>query len=410
MNDLRVNDLFSMEPFDDVFRGMMRPWKGREMAQRAPQIRLDLSETDAQYTVKAEIPGVKKGRHRRPDRRQPGDDRRQEGRARKGRTVACCARSASTASRSFTPPSAVDESRSTAKYQDGVLELTLPKTTTRRPSVFRSPEIPGRIGRLPRGVNRRRGVVRRSYQTRHSASRPRTTRRPASGPALGVTIVVPATRRVTGPRRRRRPTRARARADGRAGVREQRRSCQSALRAAPAVAASPPGLNWRGAIFGRVPASARERYCGRRRAATRRRQRPDWCRRVAAPELPPRVEQAASAMRRSRRRVASPIPAGVRAGRRAPRVRCLQRAHCAGLGTGAAPTAARPRDRKQALPRRSRRAAAEVASSGRATGVRRWPRQCRLPMAAASRPASPRRRRSARTLRSSAASVSAARS
>jgi hypothetical protein len=26
MNDLRVNDLFAMEPLDDIFRGLTRPW------------------------------------------------------------------------------------------------------------------------------------------------------------------------------------------------------------------------------------------------------------------------------------------------------------------------------------------------------------------------------------------------
>ena len=59
MNELRVNDLFPMEPLDDMFRGFMRPWKS-EFDQQAPQIKLDLSETDANYTVKAEIPGVRK--------------------------------------------------------------------------------------------------------------------------------------------------------------------------------------------------------------------------------------------------------------------------------------------------------------------------------------------------------------
>ena len=59
MNDLRVNDLFAMEPLDDMFRGFMRPWRAESVA-RAPQIKIDLSETDANYTVKAEIPGVRK--------------------------------------------------------------------------------------------------------------------------------------------------------------------------------------------------------------------------------------------------------------------------------------------------------------------------------------------------------------
>ena len=132
MNDLRVNDVFSMEPFDDVFRGFMRPWKG-EMAQRAPQIKLDLSETDAQYTVKAEIPGVKK---EDIDVRIEGNqvtigaEVKKESEEKKNGRVLRSERQYGYASRSFTLASAVDESKSTAKYQDGVLELTLPKTTT----------------------------------------------------------------------------------------------------------------------------------------------------------------------------------------------------------------------------------------------------------------------------------------
>ena len=59
MNELRVNDPFGMEPMDAMFRNMLRPWRA-ELAERAPQIKLDVHESDASYTVKAEVPGVKK--------------------------------------------------------------------------------------------------------------------------------------------------------------------------------------------------------------------------------------------------------------------------------------------------------------------------------------------------------------
>ena len=59
MNELRVNDPFAMEPMDAMFRNMLRPWRA-ELAERAPQIKLDVHESDASYTVKAEMPGVKK--------------------------------------------------------------------------------------------------------------------------------------------------------------------------------------------------------------------------------------------------------------------------------------------------------------------------------------------------------------
>lgn len=132
MNDLRVHDLFSMEPFDDVFRGLMRPWRA-ELAQQAPQIKLDLSETDAQYTVKAEIPGVKKEDidvRIDGNRITIGAELKKKSEEKKDGRVLRSERQYGYASRSFTLASAVDEAKSAAKYQDGVLELTLPKTTS----------------------------------------------------------------------------------------------------------------------------------------------------------------------------------------------------------------------------------------------------------------------------------------
>ena len=59
MNELRVTDPFAVEPMDEMFRQMLRPWRN-ELAERAPQIKLDVHENDASYTVKAEVPGVGK--------------------------------------------------------------------------------------------------------------------------------------------------------------------------------------------------------------------------------------------------------------------------------------------------------------------------------------------------------------
>ena len=59
MNELRTIDPFALDPFDDTFRSLMRPWRF-EMPEAAPRIKLDLSEQNDSYAVKAEIPGVKK--------------------------------------------------------------------------------------------------------------------------------------------------------------------------------------------------------------------------------------------------------------------------------------------------------------------------------------------------------------
>ena len=132
MNDLRVNDLFAMEPFDDMFRGLMRPWRA-ELGERVPQIKLDLHETDADYVVKADVPGVKK---EDIDVRIDGDKvtisaevKKQTEEKKDGRLLRA-ERQTGFAQRSFTLPCLVDEARAVARYQNGVLELTLPKKAT----------------------------------------------------------------------------------------------------------------------------------------------------------------------------------------------------------------------------------------------------------------------------------------
>ena len=132
MNELRVNDLFAMEPLDEMFRGFMRPWKP-DLGARAPQIKIDLSETDGNYTVKAEIPGVKK---EDIDVRIEGNqvtigaEVKKESEEKKDGRVLRSERQYGYASRSFTLASAVDDAKAVAKYQDGVLELVMPKKTS----------------------------------------------------------------------------------------------------------------------------------------------------------------------------------------------------------------------------------------------------------------------------------------
>jgi HSP20 family protein len=59
MNELFPIDPFSVTPFEDTLRGMMRPWR-MDQLERVPQIRIDLTESDASYSIKADIPGVRK--------------------------------------------------------------------------------------------------------------------------------------------------------------------------------------------------------------------------------------------------------------------------------------------------------------------------------------------------------------
>lgn len=59
MSELRLLDPFLRDPFDDTLRTLMRPWR-LSAADGAPRMRVDLSEQDEHYVVKADIPGVRK--------------------------------------------------------------------------------------------------------------------------------------------------------------------------------------------------------------------------------------------------------------------------------------------------------------------------------------------------------------
>ena len=59
MSELRLLDPFLRDPFDDTLRSLMRPWR-MSAVDGAPRMRVDLSERDDHYLVKADIPGVRK--------------------------------------------------------------------------------------------------------------------------------------------------------------------------------------------------------------------------------------------------------------------------------------------------------------------------------------------------------------
>lgn len=127
-----LGDVARFNPFmdvDDLFSGFgMRPFL-REM-EAVPQIRMDLTENDQSYVVRAEIPGMRK-----EDIKVAVDGNmvsisaevRQEKEEKQGEKVLCRERYQGSSYRSFTLASDVDEEKTQAKYDNGVLELTLPK-------------------------------------------------------------------------------------------------------------------------------------------------------------------------------------------------------------------------------------------------------------------------------------------
>lgn len=132
MNELRIHHPFDPDPLEANLRQWLRPWRG-DLAAAAPQIRIDLHETDEAYTVKADIPGVRKEDiDVRVEGRQVtiGAEVKQEKDERKEGRVLRSERQIGWASRSFTLASDVDEAKAQARYADGVLELTLPKRSS----------------------------------------------------------------------------------------------------------------------------------------------------------------------------------------------------------------------------------------------------------------------------------------
>ena len=61
MANTRLPSLFEREPYslEDAFRSFLRPLRWEGMAE-VPQVKMDITEAEAAYTVKAEIPGVRK--------------------------------------------------------------------------------------------------------------------------------------------------------------------------------------------------------------------------------------------------------------------------------------------------------------------------------------------------------------
>ncbi len=122
-------------PFENVFptafKGLMPPaWMDTETMP--PAIKLDVEDNEKLYTIKAEVPGVaKEDIHVDVDgnlvtiraearREAPGTESR-EGKLIRGE------RYFGAMARAFTLPVDVDADAATAKYENGVLTLTLPK-------------------------------------------------------------------------------------------------------------------------------------------------------------------------------------------------------------------------------------------------------------------------------------------
>lgn len=119
------------DPIDDLFRGFfVRPVEFSSQGAEAPSIKIDVKENPEGYAVHAELPGVKKDDiHVAIDGAvvSVSAERKQEKEVKDGERVLRTERYFGKVSRSFQLGAEIDESRANAKFNDGVLELTLPK-------------------------------------------------------------------------------------------------------------------------------------------------------------------------------------------------------------------------------------------------------------------------------------------
>jgi HSP20 family protein len=125
-----MGNLIRRDTLDDLFRGFfVRPVDFGPEAD-APALRIDVRDQEQAYLVHAEIPGVKK-----EDIHVAVDgavvsltaERREEKDVKQGERVLRTERYFGKVSRSFQLAQEIDEEHVTAKYTDGILELSLPK-------------------------------------------------------------------------------------------------------------------------------------------------------------------------------------------------------------------------------------------------------------------------------------------
>jgi HSP20 family protein len=112
--------------FDELFRGFFRPV--RATAPSAVGIKMDVSEQDNGYVVHAEIPGAKKEDIQvtiEGNQVTIGAEVKRELAPKNGDQVLRSERYFGSVHRSFTLPVELDEAASTARFDNGVLELTL---------------------------------------------------------------------------------------------------------------------------------------------------------------------------------------------------------------------------------------------------------------------------------------------
>ena len=120
-------------PFEDFFQDFGKGFWLKPLpfpAGTELKMKIDVKEDDKSFTVKADIPGVKKEDIQidiEDDHISLRAEVKQEKEERKDEKIVYSERAYGMVSRSFTLPVDVDAKAAKAEYKDGVLNLTLPK-------------------------------------------------------------------------------------------------------------------------------------------------------------------------------------------------------------------------------------------------------------------------------------------
>ena len=121
-------------PFDDTIDDLFRGFFVRPVSYEDPsgtaQFRVDVTENEGAYILRAEVPGVKKDDIQITidgDTVSISAEVKNETEVKNGERVLRAERHYGKIYRAFTLGQSVDEASAAAKYAEGVLELTLPK-------------------------------------------------------------------------------------------------------------------------------------------------------------------------------------------------------------------------------------------------------------------------------------------
>lgn len=125
-----MSNISRYDPLDDFFKGFfVRPVEFGSTAE-APVVKIDVKEKENAFLVHAELPGVRKEDiHVNIDGPvvSISAERKQEKEVKDGERILRTERYFGKVSRTFQLGQDIDDGKASAKFTDGVLELSLPK-------------------------------------------------------------------------------------------------------------------------------------------------------------------------------------------------------------------------------------------------------------------------------------------